>query len=66
MNTTDRHLSETQVLERFEEDPDSINPMYLFWSFSRPGLDASSESAAHNPVLAQQGTPAVHGRFDKS
>ena len=32
MNTTDRHLSETQVLERFEGDPDSINPMYLFWS----------------------------------
>ena len=53
MNTTDRHLSETQVLERFEGDPDSINPMYLFWSFYQPGRAGHSASATHNPVLAQ-------------
>ena len=53
MNRTDRHLSELQVLERFEEDPDSINPMYLFWSFYQRGHAGSSESAAYNPVLAQ-------------
>ena len=53
MNTTDRNLSEMQVLERLEEDPDSINPMYLFWSFYQPGLGGHSASAIDNPVLAQ-------------
>ena len=53
MNRSDRHLSEMQVLERFEEDPDSINPMYLFWSFHQPDHAGGSESAVHNPVLAQ-------------
>lgn len=53
MNVSDRQLSDIQVLEKFEADPDSINPMYLFWSFYQPEQADSSESASHNPVLAQ-------------
>ena len=53
MYMSDRRLSDMQILEKFEEDPDSVNPMYLFWSFHRPEQANSSESASHNPVLAQ-------------
>ncbi len=53
MYMSDRRLSDMQVLEKFEEDTDSINPMYLFWSFHHSELANSSKSASHNPVLAQ-------------
>ena len=53
MNSTDRRLSDMEVLRKFDEAPDSINPMYLFWSFYRPDQDDNSEDTSNNPVLVQ-------------
>ena len=56
--------SDVVTLLKFQDDPDSLNPLYLFWSLHQPGVTNSEGNTSRAPRLSGRDEEAVLEALD--